>query len=80
MCIPATNNIQGRIEAFSTGSHAQKPPKLKASYAQAPPINTPNPSIPPPSKDQFNVDLIQILSLFVTKFPTAYTKGTAINA
>ena len=42
-CAAATKIIQGTREEFSTGSHAQKPPKDSDSYAQAPPINIPVP-------------------------------------
>jgi hypothetical protein len=43
---PAPTKVsQGTKEAFSTGSHAQNPPKLNASYAHAPPIRMPVPRI-----------------------------------
>ena len=45
--MPAINISQGTSEAFSTGSHAQYPPKVKLSYAQAAPIIIPTPKIAP---------------------------------
>ncbi|MNX64527.1 hypothetical protein D3C86_955550 [compost metagenome] len=44
-CTPAIKVNQGMIEAFSTGSHAQKPPKFSASYAQKEPMIIPVPNI-----------------------------------
>ena len=60
-CAPAAIVSQGTREVFSTGSHAQKPPKLNASYAQAPPIRMPTPRMPTEKKLQIRALLIQLL-------------------
>src|SRR5688572_26525734 len=50
-CPTPTKVNQGTNDAFSTGSHAQKPPKLNASYAHAAPIRIPVPKAMIPKKD-----------------------------
>src|SRR6266542_2880013 len=44
VCTAPTVTSHGSKLAFSTGSHAQKPPQPSVSYAQKPPSMTPKPS------------------------------------
>ena len=75
-CAPATSTIQGTSEEFSTGSHAQNPPKLKASYAHAPPIKMPAPRMPTAKKAQGSTGLIHPVKSRRHRAPMAYANGT----
>ena len=70
-CAAATRTIHGTSDEFSTGSQAQNPPKLNASYAQAPPIKMPAPSMPTAKKAQGNTGLIQPVKSRRHMAPTA---------
>ena|ERR1035437_2778588 len=75
-----TNVNHGTKDAFSTGSQAQKPPKLKASYAHAPPIKTPVPKTITPKNAHGSAGLIHSLNFFFHNPAMAYAKGTTVNA
>ena len=72
--------IHGTSEEFSTGSHAQKPPKPSASYAQAPPMRMPVPKIMITKKLHGMAGAIQPLKSLRTSPPMAYANGTKVLA
>src|SRR5690606_37530657 len=78
---PAPTKVsQGTNEAFSTGSHAQKPPKLRASYAQAPPIRMPRPKMPIPKKVHGRAGSIHSFTRLVQRPAMAKANGTNVEA
>ena len=77
---PATRVSQGTKEEFSTGSHAQNPPKLNASYAQAPPIKIPVPRMPMPKMDQRSAGFIHERSERSASPANAYANGMDVEA
>ena len=76
----ATSVIHGTSEAFSTGSHAQKPPKLRASYAHAPPMRIPVPSTITPKKVHGSASFIHSVRSWRHRPAMAYAKGTSVAA
>ena len=70
-CAAATSTIHGTRDEFSTGSQAQNPPKLRASYAQAPPIKMPAPKMPTAKNAQGNTGLIQLVKSLLHSAPMA---------
>src|SRR5688572_8952393 len=79
-CAAPKKVSQGTSDAFSTGSHAQNPPKESASYAQAPPIRMPVPSTMMPKKDQVKAERCHSLYFFVHRPAMANAKGTTVEA
>ena len=75
VCMPAAKISHGTKDAFSTGSHAQKPPKLKASYAHAPPIKMPVPKIMSANKLQGKTGFTQSVKLRTHKDAIAKAAG-----
>ena len=70
----------GSNEAFSTGSHAQYPPKERLSYAQKPPIIMPVPRTPIQAKLQIKAGCIHERDSPFQTAATLYANGTTPSA
>ena len=70
---------QGRNEAFSTASQAQKPPQPNSIYAHCEPSKTPSPRNIHATSVHLRIILIQVLpSCPVTSAATANANGTVM--
>src|ERR1035437_1644878 len=79
-CPAPTYASHGTSDAFSTGSHAQNPPKESASYAQAPPMRTPVPSTMMPKNVQGRAGRCHSVYFFFHSPAIANANGTTVDA
>ena len=79
-CAAPTNVSHGTSDAFSTGSQAQKPPKLNDSYAQAAPIKIPVPNIMTPKKVHGIAGFNHSVYCFFINPAMAKAKGIKVEA
>ncbi|OQA05627.1 MAG: hypothetical protein BWY67_02102 [Bacteroidetes bacterium ADurb.Bin397] len=79
-CAAPTRVSHGTNDAFSTGSHAQKPPKLNASYAHAAPINIPVPKVITPKNDQLRAGVVHSFNRLVIIPAIANANGIKVAA
>jgi hypothetical protein len=70
----------GTSDAFSTGSHAQKPPKVSDSYAQAAPIIMPSPRMAAENNAHGIAAFVHPVKSLFQRPAIAYAKGTSVEA